>query len=101
MPSETYLFANKPKPAPKQPHSDAQKLLDWLMHWSKPKIRLNEICVWGPRSIRDREIAINSAQTLVDCGWLAAIQARRRDMIEWRIIRKPVAHPTIATKPAK
>src|SRR5262249_21492503 len=29
------------------------------------------------------------------------IKARLRDMVEWKIVRKPVVHPTIATEPAE
>ena len=38
---------NKERPAPgpeaKKPHSDAQKMLDWLMRWPKPTVSACEI----------------------------------------------------------
>jgi len=82
----------------KPPHKDpAQKLLDWLQHWTKPTISTRDIHIYGPNSIRDRESAINSAQTLVDCGWLIPLKAHRRDMHKWQVVRKTIVHPNVAT----
>jgi hypothetical protein len=65
------LAQSRPAPTEEKVKVDpAQKLLDWLQHWSKPTISTRDIHIYGPNSIRDRESAINSAQTLVDCGWL-------------------------------
>ena len=97
----SYLFADDPKPEVKQPHSNAQKLLNFLFHWPKDTVTVRDIRIYGPRPIRDREIALNSAQTLVERGWLVPVKARRRDMIEWQIIRQLVVHPTVATEPAE
>jgi hypothetical protein len=63
----------------------AQRLLDWLQHWAKPTISARDIYTCGPRSIRDRESAIDLAKTLVEYGWLTPIKSRRRDMREWQI----------------
>jgi len=51
--------------------SPAQKLLDWLQYWPKPTISARDIYTSGPRSIRDRESAIDLAKILVEYGWLA------------------------------
>src|SRR5262249_12042147 len=61
------LAQGRPAPAEEKVKVDpAQKLLDWLQHWSKPTISTRDIHIYGPNSIRDRESAVNSAQTLVD-----------------------------------
>ena len=72
MPSKpTYSFADEPAPIKKaQEPAPAQKLLDWLQRWHKPTVRMNEILVYGPRPVRKRENALNSAQKLVEHGWL-------------------------------
>src|SRR5262245_14364373 len=84
--------ARKPLPA--------QKLLDWLQHWTKPTVRGRDICIYGPNSLRDRERAIDSAEILVKNGWLVPIKTRRYDMREWQIVRKPILHPTVAAEAA-
>jgi hypothetical protein len=98
MPSKpTYSFADEPAPIKKaQEPAPAQKLLDWLQRWRKPTVRMNEILVYGPRPVRKRENALNSAQKLVEHGWLVPIKTRRPDMVEWQIVRRPIVHPTIA-----
>ena len=84
----------------KLPHQNSpQILLDWLLqHWHRPTISVREIGVYGPNPIRDREIMINSAETLVRHGWLREINAHRHDRRVWHIDRKPVIHPTIPTE---
>jgi hypothetical protein len=98
MPSKPiYSFADEPAPIKKaQEPAPAQKLLAWLQRWRKPTVRMNEILVYGPRPVRKRENALNSAQKLVEHGWLVPIKTRRPDMIEWQIVRRPIVHPTIA-----
>jgi hypothetical protein len=64
---------------------------------AKPTISTRDIHIYGPNSIRDRESAINSAQTLVDCGWLIPLKAHRRDMHKWQVVRRPIVHPNVAT----
>jgi hypothetical protein len=81
-----------------QEPSPAQKLLDWLQHWSKPTVSARDICIYGPNAIRDRQRAIDSAEILVENGWLVPIKTRRHDMHEWQIVRKPIIHPTVATE---
>jgi hypothetical protein len=75
----------------------AQKLLDWLQHWTKPTVSARDICIYGPNSIRDRKSAIDSAEILVKNGWLVPIKMRRHDMHEWQVVRKPIIQPTVAT----
>ena len=81
--------AQKPEPA--------QLLLNWLQRWRRPSVRMNEILVYGPTAIRKKEHALNSTKVLVDHGWLIPVKTRRPDMLEWQIVRRPIAHPTIAT----
>ena len=82
--------ARKPLPA--------QKLLDWLQHWTKPTVRARDICIYGPNSLRDQERVIDSAEILVKNGWLVPLKTRRHDMRAWQIVRKPIIHPTVATE---
>jgi hypothetical protein len=84
-----------------QKTSPAQKLLDWLQHWTKPTVSARDICIYGPNAIRDRESAIDSAEILVKNGWLVPIKTRRHDMHEWQILRKPIIGPTVATVAAE
>jgi hypothetical protein len=93
------LNRGRPPPTRKaQEPSPAQKLLDWLQHWSKPTVSARDICIYGPNAIRDRQRAIDSAEILVKNGWLVPIKTRRHDMHEWQIVRKPIIHPTVATE---
>jgi hypothetical protein len=97
MPNETFLFADEPEPEVKQSHSDAQKMLDWLMRWPKPTVSSCQIYQFAPRPIRlDRENAIRVAETLVRYGWLTALKTRQRNYRIWEITRKPVIHPRVA-----
>ena len=53
------LDKGRPPPTRKaQEPSPAQKLLDWLQHWSKPTVSARDICIYGPNAIRDRQRAI-------------------------------------------
>jgi hypothetical protein len=99
MPNESFTFADElpPKSEPKQPPSDAQRLLDWLQKWPHPTVRMNQILVYGPASIRKKERALEPIKVLVDRGWLTPRETRRPDMLEWQIERRPIVHPTIAT----
>jgi len=85
-----------PEPAVKQPLSDVQKMLDWLLRWPKPTVSSKEIYQYAPRSARpDKEKAIQNAEVLVRYGWLTALKTnRRRDRI-WAITRKPIIHPQV------
>src|SRR5262245_16867665 len=84
-----------------QEPSPAQRLLDWLQHWTKPTVRARENCIYGPNPLRDRKRAIDSAAILVKEGWLIPIKTRRYDMCEWQIVRKPIIHPTVAAEVAE
>src|SRR5262245_51388026 len=98
MPRETFLLAGDPEPETKQPPKDpAQVLLTWLQRWPSNLITSKQIYQFAPRSIRNRETAIRSAQTLVECGWLTVLKPRQRNYRIWQIHRKgPVVHPTVA-----
>jgi hypothetical protein len=77
--------------------SPAQKLLNFLQHWSKPTICMREVLIYGPRSLRNPASARDSAETLVRYGWLVPAKRHRRDMHKWEIVRKPVIPPVIDT----
>src|SRR5262249_45287657 len=89
-----------PEPSP------AQKLLDWLQRWNKDTITTSEICVWGPRPLRNRKRALDAAERLVRNGWLIPIGVRRRtnrvkarkyDSHAWQVVRRPVLDPNVTT----
>jgi hypothetical protein len=82
-----------PHPKKTQNTSPAQRLLDWLQHWSKPTICARDICNHGPCLIRKREDAGKAAEVLVKNGWLIPTQAHRRDRQVSRIVRKPTLYP--------
>jgi len=90
-----------PPPTKKAQPSPAQKLLDWLQHWTKDTVSARDICIYGPYSIRDRKRAIDAAEILAKEGWLVPIKTRRHDMQHWGIVRKPIIFPTVATETAK
>jgi len=98
MPSkEKFSFADERAPKIKQPHSNAQQLLDWLQRWGKSTVTAKEIYQYGPHPIRDRESAISSVEVLVKHGWLVPTQTRQRNYRIWQIVRKgPIVHPTVA-----
>ena len=82
----------------KQPSKEpAQKLLDWLMqHWPKNTISRRDISNHGPWSIRNKQSAIDAAETLERHGWLVPAPTHRHDRRVWEIVRKPVVRPTVA-----
>jgi hypothetical protein len=95
----TTLFDRLGRPPPTkkaQEPSPAQKLLDWLPYWGKPTIRVRDIRIYGPRSLRGRESAIDSAQVLQKEGWLVPLKTRQRNMHQWEIVRKPIIRATVA-----
>jgi hypothetical protein len=83
---------------PQNELAPAQKLLDWLQRWSKPTISMRDIRIYGPRPIRARESAINSAQTLVRHGWLIPTQTHRHDRHVWQIVHKTIVGPAVAAE---
>src|SRR5262245_17792351 len=87
----------QPTEAATQKPSPEQQLLDFVLRWPQDTVRLNQLLVYGPRSIRKRRSAIDAAKVLVQTKWLVPLQTRRPDMVEWRIMRRPVIYPTIAT----
>jgi hypothetical protein len=102
------LFERLGQPSPvktkiKQPHKDdpAQRLLDWLQRWSRPTVRARDICQYGPHANRKLECVVSSAEVLVKNGWLTPIKANRHDTHEWRIVRKPILHPTVLRETAE
>ena len=66
----------------KQP-DPAQLLLNFLQRWTKPTISSRDIRIYGPKSIRNRESAVRSAQILAAQGWLVPLEAR-----VWQVVRK-------------
>jgi hypothetical protein len=97
MPSETFLFADDlPPPKPKPDKDPAQKLLDWLQRWNKPTVSVRDIRIYGPKSIRNRRGAIDTAEVLVKNKWLVPTKPHWPHTYRWEIIRKPVARPTVA-----
>ena len=50
------LSAGRPaEPTPKPKASPAQKLLDWLLRWDKPVVRVRDIRVYGPYALRNQK----------------------------------------------
>src|SRR5262245_447849 len=93
------LAQGRPAPTEEKIKVDpAQKLLDFLLRWPKPTISRRDIRIYGPKSLRDRESAINSVEILVKHGWLIPNKTRRRDMHQWQIVRRPIVHPTVAAE---
>ena len=81
------------------PHKNPpQVLLDWLLRRNRPTIKANDILTFGPRRLRNREIAASAAKVLVEYGWLKATKTRRCDMIEWEFIPRPLIHPNYSQK---
>ena len=94
---ETFLFADNPPPAKEaQKLQPAQKLLDWLQRWDKPTVCVGDIRIYGPKSLRTREKAVNAATILVRNGWLTPIRLRRYDAHKWQITRKLIVQPNVA-----
>jgi len=100
------LFERLGRPPPAEARSiqpqdellPAQKLLDWLQHWTKPTISLRDIHAYGPNSLRDKKSAVRSIEVLVHFGWLSPNRSHRYDRRVWEIVRKPIVRPTVATK---
>ena len=95
---ETFLLAEpEPKSTEKTNKNEpAQKLLDWLQRWNKPTLCLRDIRVWGPKSLRTREKAVNAARILEQNGWLIPVWQRQYNAHMWRIVRKLIVQPKVA-----
>jgi hypothetical protein len=75
----------RPEPARTRKPMQAQELLHWVQRiWRKPVVSLRDVCVFGPRAIRDRKSAIDQIEILVQHGWLVEIQSHRHDRRLWR-----------------
>jgi hypothetical protein len=96
------LAQNRPaqtEPARKAPPSEleaAQKLLDFLQRWNRPTVSVRDIRIWGPRITRNRKNAIAAAEILVKNNFLVPNKPYRPHTYEWKIVRKPVIHPSVA-----
>jgi hypothetical protein len=79
--------AQEPAPTQKPPWPEsAQKLLDWLHRsWTKPILCDRDIRIYGPRSIRDRKRARETAEILVEHKWLFPLKTHRYDRRAWRV----------------
>jgi hypothetical protein len=76
----------QPKPEPEQKPVSAAGLLRWLQRgWTKPTVSLRDICVFGPRSIRNKSSATRHVEALAQLGWLVEIKAHRYDRRLWRL----------------
>jgi hypothetical protein len=65
-------------------------LLSWIINfWPKNVITLRDITAYAPRSVRDPKDALHLTGVLTQFGWLAPVQAWRRDQKKWRVIRGP------------
>lgn len=90
--------ARKPKPEPEP----EQLLLTWLQRWNKPVVSTRDIRIYGPRPLRDREIATSSLEVLIRHGWLVPAETRQRGWRHWQIVRKgPIVPPAVANVAAK
>jgi|SRR5262245_24296789 hypothetical protein len=99
MSGDTFLLAGDPEPKIEQPHSDAQRLLDWLQKWNRPVVSARDVQIWGPRPLRNREIATSSIEILIQRGWLAPAENRQRNWHKWRVVQKgPIVYPTVAAQ---
>jgi hypothetical protein len=91
------LSAGRPPAIEKaQDRSPAQKLLDWLQRWDKPVVRVRDVRIYGPGSLRNQKSVTDAAEVLVKNGWLASVQTRHGH--KWRVVRKPIAQPTLAAE---
>ena len=80
------LARGRPAPAEEKVKVDpAQLLLNFLRRWPRTTISSRDIRIWGPKSIRDRESAIRSAQILVANGYLTPLKNR-----VWKVVRNPL-----------
>ena len=91
------LSAGRPPSVEKaQDRSPAQKLLDWLQRWDKPVVRVRDVRIYGPGSLRNQKSVTDAAEILVKNGWLTSVQARHGH--KWRVVRKPIAQPTLTAE---
>jgi hypothetical protein len=92
------LEAERPLPPPiDERDTPLERLQRFLRRWRKPTIRLREICIFGPKSDRNRQTVLNLVQELVEQGRLTPIVTNRRNVQKWKIIPKG-QRPTAALK---
>ena len=92
---ETFAFADEPTPEIEQPTKEpAQKLLEWLLRWNRSTVSISDLLTYGPRAVRPRDLALSSAQTLVEYGWLQPLETRCRNQRQWKILRQATLHPS-------
>ena len=60
-----------------------------LRRWTKPSVKVRDICQFGPRPVRNRKAATTMAETLAEHGWLTPLNTHRYDKREWKIVRGP------------
>jgi hypothetical protein len=88
------LRAGRPPVEKAGGRSPAQKLLDWLQRWDRDVVCARDIHVYGPGSLRHQKKSVtDSAEILVKNGWLTPVPTRHGH--KWRIVRRPIADPTI------
>ena len=93
QPAEPEIVRRGPQPIIPLAHrksAPSEKLLEWLVnYWPKPTVTLRDIYSYGPNCARDPMDRANLIGTLTEYGWLVPVQAWRRDMKKWRVIREP------------
>ena len=94
------LSAGRPSPPTErtQSPSQAQRLLNWLLRWDQPTVRVRDIRIYGPYALRNQKNVVASAEILVKSGWLTPVQTRQHNGHKWRIVRRPIADPIIAAE---
>ena len=94
---EQFSFATEPALPPKEkiepPSRDgAQLLLNWLSRRPGATITHRQIRNFGPGSVRDKEIAMRSAEVLTAHGFLTRINSTT-----WKINRDPLVPQPVAS----
>ena len=93
------LDRGRPSPPIKktQETSPAQRLLDWLQRWPKDTISTRDMMLRGPYGLRKREHVLEAAERLVRNGWLVPLATRQYNAHVWRVVRRQVIDPTVAS----
>jgi hypothetical protein len=78
------------EPAPLPTPPEVRRLLYWLQNtWKRPVICARDIQRFGPSPVRDRESALNAAETLTKRGWLLPLKTHRYDRKRWQVTVGP------------
>jgi hypothetical protein len=80
-----YEFRPKPYSRGGGRKPPAQELLHWIQRWGKPVVSLRDVRAFGPRAIRDRQVALSQIEILVQRGWLVPLKSCRHDRLVWRL----------------